>query len=163
MPLGHEAKLLDSLVDRLPTYHPSRRFFGGASQQQQQSTGSSVAAFESSPAAEIEALHTATTATNQDQVAKQPSKMDEELPSRNKFYCSRFQWLWEKGALDRARAGEGKEEGVERLWIYDGRLYDLGPYLDKHPGGRGKQARGRHRAACVRACGLCVCGCGWID
>ncbi len=61
--------------------------------------------------------------------------MDEELPSRCDFYSDRFQWLRDKGALDRARAGEEEGDGVERLWIVNGKLYDLLPYVDKHPGG----------------------------
>jgi hypothetical protein len=62
--------------------------------------------------------------------------MDEELPSRGEFYSDRFLWLREKGALDRERAGEAEGEGLDRLWIVQGKLYDLASYLDKHPGGR---------------------------
>lgn len=63
--------------------------------------------------------------------------MDVELPSRNAFPSCRHQWLKEKGAMDRSRAGESGDDDAQYLWIYAGKLYDLRPYVDKHPGGRG--------------------------
>ena len=64
--------------------------------------------------------------------------MHEALPSRPAFYSCRWQWMKEKGEQDRAAAGEGESEEARRLWIYDGKLYDLAAYMDRHPGGRGE-------------------------
>lgn len=63
--------------------------------------------------------------------------MDVELPSRNAFPSCRHQWLKEKVVMDRLRVGEGDDD-VQHLWIYAGKLYDLRPYVEKHPGGRGE-------------------------
>lgn len=63
--------------------------------------------------------------------------MDVELPSRNAFPSCRHQWLKEKAAMDRLRAGEGDDD-VQHLWIHRGKLYDLRPYVETHPGGRGE-------------------------
>ena len=42
-------------------------------------------------------------------------------------------WLADKRALDRERLGGAL---TDSLWAVHGKLYDLEPYLDRHPGGR---------------------------
>ena len=104
-------------------------------------------------------------------VATLPTQRD-HLAGKRLLAQGPREWLKERGERDRTlhvrQAGpsavggarlEDRADALAELWLIHGKVYDLGAYMDKHPGAVGREGSGPYVCVhvCVRCC-VCVCG-----